>query len=715
MALEPRDERDIKVYSAIAMWLGGAMAIAVACVLPHTGHSQNAALPALIAWCVGTAVFTWVVFRRVSNRVLSVLTNTFSTLGALTVCLAGHWSGGPASGLTELYFFPVLYDAYFFRGREMLGHLTLNSLLALSPLVFAPTLAGTQFAGHAAMLVTGFWCMSIVIWTGKQRLLSEEMRARRQALTDPLTGVHNLRSLSEQAAVRAPGPGAAVLLVDVDDFKAINSRYGHLGADRLLASVAHGLLDVTRPEDCVARIGGDEFAVLVRDRTDAELQSLRDDCAEAARRARAAADLAGPDPRASVGLAVWPRDGRDLAELLDAADRDMYAAKATHRHDRARRDVARASAPAGQVPVLALAPASAVDPEPPAPAGALRSWWRARPLQAKTTALAWTGGALMTLAIVMLPGADTTHRGAVVALAALAALVGIGFSVGARAASSTLYTVADVTAVGCVTLAVYLTGGTTSPLLPLVFLVVATSAYFLAPLSATVRLAGAVLVCATPMLYASGNSTLEYLVRFVALVTTASVLVGIIAYNKHELEAAQQTAQELAEHDPLTGLANRRAFYHRLDDALGRARQAGSLAAIAIIDLDNFKRVNDRHGHAAGDAVLRTIAASLGHAVRCDDCVARIGGDEFALVVSAAEIPTSQALGLRCVRAVQDAAVEAGCGDCQVSATVGFAVFPQHAEDADRLIEVADQALMDAKDAGKRRVAAPDWTLTVAS
>jgi diguanylate cyclase (GGDEF)-like protein len=254
-----------------------------------------------------------------------------------------------------------------------------------------------------------------------------------------------------------------------------------------------------------------------------------------------------------------------------------------------------------------------------------------------------------------------------------------------------------------------------SPLLPLVFLAVTVSAYFFSPRRTAVGLACAVAVCASPFAYAAADTLGGYVVRFVALATTATVLAVILAYNKRQLVAAQQTSDDLAEHDALTGLPNRRAFFSRLTERLGDAHEESRQLAVAIIDLDNFKAVNDGHGHATGDAVLRAIAGALRDVVRCDDCLARIGGDEFALLASDAESDLTRTLGLRCIEAVQAAAIAAGSGDCGVSATVGFATFPEHAADPDGLVAVADKALMDAKTAGKQRVAAPEWTAALAS
>jgi diguanylate cyclase (GGDEF)-like protein len=708
--VEPRFERELRIGCAIAMWLGGAIVTGAASVLLSAGHANPAGLRGLSAWCVVMALVVGVVWPRLSDRMLSFADDAVSGIGSLSVWLACYWSGGPASGLTELMFFPVLFDAYFFRGRTMVAHLLANTALALSPLLYAHSLAGTQFAGHAVMLVAAFWGMSIVVWQRKQRLLEAEVAARRQALTDPLTGVHNRRGLAEDVATLGTAPGTAILLLDLDDFKGANSRHGHVGADRLLESVAQGLVGIARPGDCVARVGGDEFAILARDRTETELARLRRACDDTVGSARTAANLPGPDAAASIGVAICPQDGGNLSELLDAADRSMYADKATKpgRRDRSR---ATSSAPA-EAPRSPQADRPQRPVEPPISGGAVASWWRARPAQAITVATGSVASGLLTTVAILLPGADTTHTAAVVALAGAAIAAGLVVLVVAHAA---VYTAIDALAVPLIALGVYLTGGATSPLLPLIFFAVAIAAYFFTPRRALVTLATAIFVCATPLLYTAGSPGLQYVERFVALVTTALTLAALVAYNKRALAAARAEAQELAERDPLTGLANRRQFHARLDAAAAAAQHTDTVAALAIIDLDNFKRVNDCYGHSTGDRLLRAIAAALRVTVRPGDCIARIGGDEFALVLSATAPLESRRLGLRCVEAIERAAAETGCDDCEVSATVGVALLGQHAHDANDLIQVADRALMNAKDAGKRRVATPDWTLTVAS
>jgi diguanylate cyclase (GGDEF)-like protein len=148
-----------------------------------------------------------------------------------------------------------------------------------------------------------------------------------------------------------------------------------------------------------------------------------------------------------------------------------------------------------------------------------------------------------------------------------------------------------------------------------------------------------------------------------------------------------------ASHDALTGLLNRRSYELLLDQAVSRARRYGWPFALVLLDLDDFKVVNDRYGHAAGDAALRAVGAELRAALRGGDVAARLGGDEFALLVVGVEnvASLSPLLG-RLKRALERAVPETTVGF-----SVGVACFPSDTDDPEALTGLADERLYAAK------------------
>lgn len=148
-----------------------------------------------------------------------------------------------------------------------------------------------------------------------------------------------------------------------------------------------------------------------------------------------------------------------------------------------------------------------------------------------------------------------------------------------------------------------------------------------------------------------------------------------------------------ASHDALTGLLNRRSYELLLDQAVSRARRYGWPFALVLLDLDDFKVVNDRYGHAAGDAALRAVGAELRAALRGGDVAARLGGDEFALLVVGVEnVESLSPLLARLKRALERAVPETTVGF-----SVGVACFPSDTDDPDALTGLADDRLYAAK------------------
>jgi diguanylate cyclase (GGDEF)-like protein len=155
--------------------------------------------------------------------------------------------------------------------------------------------------------------------------------------------------------------------------------------------------------------------------------------------------------------------------------------------------------------------------------------------------------------------------------------------------------------------------------------------------------------------------------------------------------------------DALTGLANRRAFEEELAREVARSGRSGGPLSVVALDVDRFKAVNDGHGHAAGDAVLREVAARACAAVRAGDLAARIGGEEFALLLPGAALPGALELAERLRAAIAAAPVEAGGARLAVTVSLGCATLGP-GEPADALLARADARLYEAKRSGRDRV-----------
>ena len=165
----------------------------------------------------------------------------------------------------------------------------------------------------------------------------------------------------------------------------------------------------------------------------------------------------------------------------------------------------------------------------------------------------------------------------------------------------------------------------------------------------------------------------------------------------------EQQLREAAETDPLTGLANRRAFLHHLNASIATRKQ-GKPASLAMIDLDYFKRVNDEHGHGVGDMTLMLLADICRDFVRANDVVARIGGEEFALILNGAELAEAHLVCDRLREKIGACAVPIALGrSISISASIGVARVTPGAS-CDALLASADAALYQAKSAGRNRV-----------
>jgi diguanylate cyclase (GGDEF)-like protein len=165
---------------------------------------------------------------------------------------------------------------------------------------------------------------------------------------------------------------------------------------------------------------------------------------------------------------------------------------------------------------------------------------------------------------------------------------------------------------------------------------------------------------------------------------------------------AEQTIRQLSLRDPLTGLANRRFMHENEKHLIAGAKRSGKQMAVLAVDLDDFKAVNDRYGHAAGDAVIVTSAERMKQLLREADVIARFGGDEFVIVLAQVEdAKTAREVASRVVDSLRQPIPLAGGETAHIGASVGIAMCCTDSETLDELLKKADAALYAAKREGK--------------
>jgi diguanylate cyclase (GGDEF)-like protein len=204
--------------------------------------------------------------------------------------------------------------------------------------------------------------------------------------------------------------------------------------------------------------------------------------------------------------------------------------------------------------------------------------------------------------------------------------------------------------------------------------------------------AGLILIGAAVPTFAGGGGHPP--VALAILVPAASVL--ILIATRERLRRERDSLRATALRDPLTGAANRRSLLERVDYEIARHTRSGRSFCVLMLDLDGFKALNDRFGHAAGDDLLCDVSAALTRAMRDQDTVARLGGDEFCVLAPETDAPE------RLVSRAMAAVGRVTAGVEVLGASAGAAVFPADGATIEALLEVADQHLLELKRTRRR-------------
>jgi diguanylate cyclase (GGDEF)-like protein len=327
--LAAADERAEMCRTAGVLWLLSAAVVLLAALLPGGTSESYAVMTGVgiyaIAFGVGS-VTDWLNWSSAPmwQHVLRFVAT------APMLALVQWGTGGAASFALPLMALPLFFAAYFYPPRVAWPMVALTIGMLAAPFGYDPNAIADGYASrYATFAVSGLTLTGVVLHL-KGRLARAEREQRLMAFRDPLTGLGNRRAFdSALAAAVEAAPGqerqAAVLFLDLDRFKQVNDLFGHEAGDRALCAVADQCRTAVRPSDTLARIGGDEFALVAPDAGVEGAERLASVLGDAVRHATPA-DGATP-LEATVSWALLGRDGDDGAELMRMADRRLHAAK----------------------------------------------------------------------------------------------------------------------------------------------------------------------------------------------------------------------------------------------------------------------------------------------------------------------------------------------------------------------------------------------------
>ena len=318
------------------LWMVGALIGVVAAFLPGAVHEG-------VPWVLGLSAIS---FLYGLGSVTGLLGWQYASINALAfgmvvtipvVGLAIYLTGGSLSYIEPFLVCSLLYAAFFFPARWAWPLAIELILVAGTPLLYDPTFTENAFPSRYLGIAASYLAATWVMVGLKRRLVDAEVRQRGFANRDPLTGVGNRRAfdaiLRREIAARTKPAGRrgaddsplALLVLDIDDFKGINDEHGHQVGDVVLREAATRAQGILRSTDTLARIGGDEFAVIAPGAQGEGAQRMAEAIGTAV--GLPESDRRGPVPTASVGWAVFPDDGTDFETLMQAADGRMMRLK----------------------------------------------------------------------------------------------------------------------------------------------------------------------------------------------------------------------------------------------------------------------------------------------------------------------------------------------------------------------------------------------------
>jgi diguanylate cyclase (GGDEF)-like protein len=326
---DPRDEGRLADLTSAGMWTTAGVVGASMFLLPGSPHEHLGIGLGIAAFAVLWGAISLVLY--LTRATMSIGARAVVTAATAPIVVAAIWaSGGASSFLGPLLLFTSLFIAYYFPPRLAWPLVALFALVFATPLLYDPAATDVAFAARALGYAVALAGETFVMQLLKRRLLRAEARQRVMAERDPLTGLYNRRSFDAALANALDGPdGTALVLFDFDQFKAVNDEHGHPVGDDVLRAVACACDAVVREGDCLARIGGDEFALVARGARSNGVARIVSSLEEAIGSADFPVGI--PAVRASFAWAIAPADAGGAADLLECADQRLLYRKRLNR------------------------------------------------------------------------------------------------------------------------------------------------------------------------------------------------------------------------------------------------------------------------------------------------------------------------------------------------------------------------------------------------
>ena len=312
---------------AAYLWGAGAVTVLAILALPH---GDDLVLP--VAWAIfGLCTACGLAMWRFGERFPTWVFHAGLVLATAAITGAILWQDDPGADIEMLYLWVVLYGFYFFGWRAALAHLALVGVGYAAVLLGQP--GGDSRVTDWLLTASGLLVAGCIVGLLRDRLVGLVDRLETAAVTDALTGLLNRGGFegviaTELERARRHDRRLALVVGDIDHFKQINDRFGHVAGDAALERVGGILADGIRRLDTIARIGGEEFAIVIPD-SDEQAAFLLAERLRRDVRETFAGNLA--ELTMSFGVAAFPKDAETSSRLLQAADRALYLAKALGR------------------------------------------------------------------------------------------------------------------------------------------------------------------------------------------------------------------------------------------------------------------------------------------------------------------------------------------------------------------------------------------------